>query len=68
MTSEKFRLIPQNAFKVELKLKWTKHFVLSAAGNDNGNNDNNIIFLIQRLKICVRVVTLSTGDNQKLQN
>ena len=33
--------------KAELKLKWTKHFVLSAAGNDNVNNDDsNNIFLL----------------------
>ena len=37
--------------KVELKLKWTKYYVLSAAGNENNNNEdvnaNNIIFNIE---------------------
>ena len=36
--------------KVELKLKWTKYCVLSAAGNDNVNNNNdsdNIIFTVK---------------------
>ena len=50
--------------KVELKLKWIKYCVLSAAGNDNviNNNDNNnsnannIIFTIK--KLYVPVVTL----------
>ena len=31
--------------KVELKLRWTKHSVLAAAGNDNTNdNPTNFIF------------------------
>ena len=32
--------------KIELKLKWTKYCVLSAAGNDNvnDNNSNNISY------------------------
>ena len=41
-------------WKVELKVKWTKYCVLSAAGNDNGNdNDDNgkKIFYYQRHKI-----------------
>ena len=35
--------------KVELKLKWTKYCVLSAAGNDNVNNNDsdNIIFTVK---------------------
>ena len=38
--------------KVELKLKRTKYCVLSAAGNDNvNNNDSNNIFYYQRHKI-----------------
>ena len=58
--------------KVDLKLKWTKYCVLSAAGNDNVNNDdndnnsNNIIFTIKDTKLYVLVVTLSARDNQKL--
>ena len=35
--------------KVELKLKWTKYCVLSAAGNDNVNNNDsdNISFTVK---------------------
>ena len=54
--------------KVELKLKWSKHCVLSVDGADNvnGNNDdNNIIFSIKNTKLYVPVVPLSTRDNQK---
>ena len=53
--------------KIELKLKWTRHWVLSANGNDNDNGNNyNIIFTIKCTNICVSVVVLSTRDNQKL--
>ena len=53
--------------KVELKLKWSKYCVLSAAGNDNANgNDDNIIFTIKDTKLYVPVVTLSARDNKKL--
>ena len=53
--------------KVELKLKWKKYCVLSAAGNDNTNaNPNNIIFTIKDTKLYVPVVTLSAKDSQKL--
>ena len=55
--------------KVELKLKWTKYCVLSAAGNDNiidNNFDSNIMFTIKDTKLYVPVVTLSTKDNQKI--
>ena len=55
--------------KVELKLRWIRHFVLAVAGTDNanGNNDdNNIIFAIKNTKLYVPVVTLSARDNNKL--
>ena len=54
--------------KVELNLKWTKYCILSVAGNDNVNdNDNeNIIFTINVIKLYVPVVTLSARDNKKL--
>ena len=48
--------------KVELKLRWSKHCVLSVAGTDNANSDNddnNIIFTIKDTKLYVPVVTLS---------
>ena len=54
--------------KVELKLKWSKHCVLSVDGADNvngNNNDNNIIFTIKDTNLYVPVVPLSTRDNQK---
>ena len=43
--------------KVELKLRLTKHCVLSVAGIDNatGNNDDNIIFSINETKLYVPV-------------
>ena len=52
---------------VELKLKWTKYCVLSAAGNDNTNNNpNNIIFSIKDPKLYVPVAALSAREKQKL--
>ena len=47
--------------KVELKLKWTKYCVLSAASADNVNTDS--IFSIKGTKFYVPVGTLSTKDN-----
>ena len=55
--------------KVKLKLRCTKHCVLSIPGTDNanGNNDdNNIIFTIKDIKLYLPVVTLSARDNKKL--
>ena len=56
--------------KTELKLKWTKYCVLSAAGNDNvinnNTNANNNILTIKDTILYVPVVTLSAKDNQKL--
>ena len=53
--------------KVELKLKWTKYCVLSAAGADNADaNSLNIIFTIKYTKLYVPVVTLSAKENQNL--
>ena len=56
-----------NNCKVELKVWSTKHYVLSVAGTDNanGNNDdNNINFTIKSTKLYVLLVTLSARDNQ----
>ena len=52
--------------KVELKLKWRKHCVLSVATADNAKNrdSNNINFTIKDTKLYVPVVT-SARDNQK---
>ena len=42
--------------KVELKLKWTKYFILSAAGANNAKaNSNNISFIIKSTKLYVSV-------------
>ena len=55
---------------VELKLRCTKHCVLSAADNDNeianADNANRIIFTIKDTKLYVPIVTLSARDNRKL--
>ena len=58
--------MPPNNCKVELKLKWTKHCVLSTAGNDNANDNdsaNNIIFTIKYTKLSVPVAAFSARDN-----
>ena len=53
--------------KAELKLKWTKYCVLSAAGTGKANpNSNNIFFTIKDTKLYAPVVNLSAKDNQKL--
>ena len=50
--------------KVELKLKWTKYCILSAAGADvNDRDSNNITFTIKDTKLYDPVVTLSAKDN-----
>ena len=58
--------MPLIDWKVELKLKWKKYCVLSAAGADNVNNNfndnangNNIIFTIKDIKLHAPIVTLS---------
>ena len=52
--------------KVELKIKWKKCCVLAVAGNDNTNENPDIIFTMKDTKLFVRVVTLSENDNEKL--
>ena len=50
--------------KIEVKLKWTKNCLLSAAGDDNTNaNLNNIIFTMKDAKLYLPFVTLSAKDN-----
>ena len=57
-------------FKKELKFKWTKYDVLTAARNENeihnDDNANNFVSNIKQTKLYVPVVTLSVRDNQKL--
>ena len=55
--------MPLINYKVELKLRWTKYFVLFAGGNDSPDNN---IFTIKSTKLYDSVVTLSARDNQKL--
>ena len=54
--------------KVELKLKWRNYCFLSAAGNDNVNNNDSdsIIFTIKYTNLYVPVVTLSANNNQRI--
>ena len=55
--------------KVELKIKWTEYWVLSATGNDNANDNDNanyIIFTIKDTNLYVPAVSLSGRDNQNL--
>ena len=55
--------------RVKLKLRWTKHCVLSVLVNENNNanvDSNNTIFAIKDTKLYVPVVSLSAKDNQKL--
>ena len=50
--------IPLINCKVELKLRWTKYCVLSVAGIDNVNSndeDNNNIFTVKDTKLYVPV-------------
>ena len=54
--------------KIELKLKRAKYCVLSAAGNDNIDDNTNIIFIIRDTEFHVPVVTLSVKHNQQLSN
>ena len=61
--------MPLNNCKVELKLNWTKHFVLSTAGNDNANDNdsaNNITFTIKYTELSIPVVAFSARDNKNL--
>ena len=51
--------MPLINFKVELKFKWPKNFVLIAVGANNINgNPNNDIFTIKNTKLYVSVITL----------
>ena len=58
--------VPLINSKIELKLKRAKYCVLSAAGNDNMDDNPNIIFIIRDTKLHVPVVTLSVKHNQQL--
>ena len=46
--------------EIQLKFKWTKYCVLSAAGADNGNANSNIIFTIKDTILCPCCTFIST--------
>ena len=52
--------------KVELRLKWTSHCVLSANCHGSGNVNSNNIHTTRDRKLYVPLDTLSAKDNQKL--
>ena len=52
--------------KVELKRKYTKYCILSAAVADNVDANDDNIFPIKGTKLYVPVVTVSARDSQKL--
>ena len=55
--------------KVQLNLKRTGHFVLSAAGADNANvNSNSFIFTIKETKLYVSAVTYLQKATKSYQN
>ena len=50
-----------------MKLRWTRHCVLTLTANYNTNdNPTRIIFTIKDTKLFVAIVTLSAKGNQKL--
>ena len=58
--------MPLSNCKVELKLKWARHYVLATASIVNTNGSpNNIIFTIKDRIICP-VAAFSAKDNHKL--
>ena len=56
--------------KVELKLKWAKYCIVSAAGADNTNNIdfNNIILTIKDTELYVPIVTYQQKTIKNYQN
>ena len=59
--------MPLTNCKIELKNKWSKHFVLAAADSNNtGGNPDNIIFTIKDTRLYSSAVTSSEKENQKL--
>ena len=54
--------------KVELKVRWTRDYVLCVPGpdNTNDNDSDNIIFTMTDAKLYVPVVTFSPRHNKKL--
>ena len=62
-------------WKLELKLEWTKYWVLSAASSYNYScnvnedvHNNNTIFTVKDTQLYAPVVTLSARDNRKLSD
>ena len=59
-------LTRSKSWAVQLKLRWTKHFVLDEARVENEDSDSNIILTIKETKIYVPVVILLAKKNKKL--
>ena len=54
-------------YKVELKLKLAKYYILAVAGIDNiDDTPDNIIVTIKDIRLHVPEVTLLAKENQKL--
>ena len=51
-----------------MKLKWTKHCVLSANGNDKVNVDSNIFLLSKDLKDQFIGMTIIQSENKNTTN
>ena len=62
--------LPLINYKVELKLKWAKYCIVSAAGADNTNNidSNNIILTIKDTELYVPIVTYQQNTIKNYQN
>ena len=58
--------MPSINCKIEWKIRWPRHCVLSVAGTDGNHDDNNIIFPIECTKLYVLVVILLARKNQNL--
>ena len=55
--------------KVELKLKWAKHYVLTVVGTDNADaNCDNIIFTKKDAKLFISVVSISKGQLKTIKS
>ena len=62
--------MPLTHWKVELRIRWTKHFVLRVlsvanADNDDGANSNKIAFAIKDIELLVTAVVLYEQKNIK---
>ena len=54
--------------KVELKLRWTKHYVLAVVDVENDGSDSNNIIYYQKRKTLCSCRDFISQNNQKLSN